>query len=342
MTQFRIFLDAPTLSELVHPSTAYHWTTVASLSHSSSSKSVIFPAATLAAASRRISLLYENVIFEDVTEDDQAAYNESQEESRRHGDETLAFTWPLTEDVQCTGARTKSHHLRSSASLPQTSLLEAQETQETASYNYSDASSIDRFPSFSFSLHSISSLSSLRSRGTGQKVSVLLATLEVEGSDTIRIKQGKDAGYEVSLLKMILGDEDGNVCKLTAWREIADAWGGNGAMPGVKRGDIVYIESTHTLIIIFVLRMFIIIRADISFSSDPASPLLLSASPYLHSKLDICYRTLPYTHEDKRLRPDLRLGASDAAVRRVGAIVKWFEEMAGLDPGQTFWPTHPR
>ena len=155
----------------------------------------------------------------------------------------------------------------------------------------------------------------------------------MEGPDTIRIKQGKDAGNEVSLLKMILGDEDGNVCKLTAWREIADAWGGNGAAPGVKRGDIVYIESTLAPVTIFVLPMLITIHVDLSFSSDPTSSLSLSASPYLHSKLDICYRTMPYTHEDKRLRPDLRLGASDASVRRVGAVVKWFEEMAGLDSG---------
>ena len=33
---------------------------------------------------------------------------------------------------------------------------------------------------------------------------------------------------------------------------------------------------------------------------------------------------------DMHLRPDLRLGASDAAVRRVAAVVSWFERMAGL------------
>lgn len=76
-----------------------------------------------------------------------------------------------------------------------------------------------------------------------RKVAILAAVLEVEGPDTITIKQGKDAGKQVSLLKMILGDEDGNVCKLTAWREIADAWGGNVASPAVKRGDILFIES---------------------------------------------------------------------------------------------------
>jgi hypothetical protein len=33
---------------------------------------------------------------------------------------------------------------------------------------------------------------------------------------------------------------------------------------------------------------------------------------------------------DMQLRPDLRLGASDAAVRRVAAVVSWFESTAGL------------
>lgn len=74
---------------------------------------------------------------------------------------------------------------------------------------------------------------------------MLLAVLEVEGPDTIRIKNGKDAGKEVGILKMILGDEGGMICKLTAWREVAERWGGG--LPNttsVKRGDIVLIEST--------------------------------------------------------------------------------------------------
>ncbi|KZP29127.1 hypothetical protein FIBSPDRAFT_728098 [Athelia psychrophila] len=316
MSQFRVFLGAPSLADLRQSSSSYQWQTVSSeSSKSSGSTSVVFPPATLAAASRRISLLYENVIFGEAEEDDEDMYKDSQENSRKHENQTTVFTWPPTEDGPRARANTQSFNLPSvSASRLQTSLLETQETQETASYNCSDASSIGRFPAFSFSLHSISSLSSLRTKGkgTGQKVAVLLATLEVEGPDTIRIKQGKDAGKEVSLLKMILGDEEGNVCKLTAWREIADTWGGNDVAPSVKRGDIVYIEN-------------------VTFSSDPTSSLSLTASPYLRSKLDICYRTMPYTHEDKRLRPDLRLGVSDVAVRKVGAIVKWFEGMAGLD-----------
>ena len=58
--------------------------------------------------------------------------------------------------------------------------------------------------------------------------------------------------------------------------------------------------------------------------------IAFTASPYLKSKLDICYRTMPYMHEDNRFRPDLRLGLSDTAVRKVSAIVRWFEGIAGL------------
>jgi hypothetical protein len=75
------------------------------------------------------------------------------------------------------------------------------------------------------------------------KVNLLLAILEVEGPDFIRIKKGADAGKEVGILKLIMGDEGGNVCKLTAWRNIAEEWGGLGEGDGVKRGDIVHIES---------------------------------------------------------------------------------------------------
>ena len=39
---------------------------------------------------------------------------------------------------------------------------------------------------------------------------------------------------------------------------------------------------------------------------------------------------MPYAHEDGRLRPDLRLGHSEPAVRKVAAVVRWFESMAGL------------
>ena len=75
-------------------------------------------------------------------------------------------------------------------------------------------------------------------------MNTLLAVLEVEGPDTIRIKKGADAGKEIAVLRLILGDEEGCICKLTAWREVAETWGGIDDAVGVKRGDILYLEST--------------------------------------------------------------------------------------------------
>ena len=177
----------------------------------------------------------------------------------RHIDQTTVYTWPPTADetgraqiIDDTFASfrldkaSKSELRRSTQSW----YNEMEETQDTQSYDYSDTSSIAHFPSFQFSLHSLTSLSSLRnSSGKGSRtVAVLLAVLEVEGPNTIKIKNGRDAGKEVSMLSLILGDENG-VCKLTAWREVADAWSGEGDSPGVKRGDIIYIESTSSRLI---------------------------------------------------------------------------------------------
>ena|SRR5882762_3913214 len=69
---------------------------------------------------------------------------------------------------------------------------------------------------------------------------------------------------------------------------------------------------------------------DVTASSENVTFVSFTASPYLKSTLDICYRTMPCIHEDIHLRPDLRLGFSDAAVRKVATIVRWFETMAGL------------
>jgi hypothetical protein len=57
---------------------------------------------------------------------------------------------------------------------------------------------------------------------------------------------------------------------------------------------------------------------------------MLTASPWNKPQLTICYRTMPCTPEDHRLRPDLRLGSSDAGVGKVAAVVRWFAGMAGL------------
>ena len=138
--------------------------------------------------------------------------------------------------------------------------FQTQTQPESQSFGpHSSTSSIAHFPSFHFSLHTVTSLSSLAAQVTGtipgtkgkltRKVNLVLVVLEIEGPDTIRIKNGAEAGKEVSLLKLILGDEEGSVCKLTAWREVAEEWGGSGQATGTKRGDVVYLESAYTTVV---------------------------------------------------------------------------------------------
>ncbi|KAF9461913.1 hypothetical protein BDZ94DRAFT_768125 [Collybia nuda] len=318
-TMYRIFLGAPTTADIHRDPASYQWQTISPNESKprkaiSATQSAIFPPATLEAASHRISLMYQNIIFDD-TLDEQEYTKDIEDGDQGRGEQTTLYTWlPTAEDSGRQDNTAPSFLLDISKSHQVQTQFETQVTQETQSYgNYSDASSIARFPSFHFNLHFLTSLSTLSTLGASgsRRVSVLLAALEVEGPDTIRIKKGADAGKEVSLLKMILGDEDGNVCKLTAWREVAEAWGGEGATPALKRGDIIFIENVMA-------------------TWDAVTSPTLTASPYMKSKADICYRTMPYTYEDSRLRPDLRLGESDAAVRKVAGLVRWFEGMAGL------------
>ena len=128
---------------------------------------------------------------------------------------------------------------------------ETQPVESQSFGNYSDASSIGRFPSFHFSMHALSSLSQLTADKvkSSTKINLLLAVLEVEGPETLRLKKGIDTGQEVSVLKLILGDEEGYVVRLTAWRETAEDWGGSGTGVATKRGDIVHIESKRSCII---------------------------------------------------------------------------------------------
>lgn len=169
-------------------------------------------------------------------------------------EQTTLITWPPSApDVNAQQEAKSISFLRPTASLSRVR-TQFDETQETGSYDYSDASSINRFPNFHFNLHQLTPLSRLSSVGAAdreqsRKVSLLAAVLEVEGPDTIRVKKGVDAGNEVSILKLIIGDEDGAICKLTAWRDVAEAWGGSDpdpTTPGVKRGDVVFLQSQYT------------------------------------------------------------------------------------------------
>lgn len=123
------------------------------------------------------------------------------------------------------------------------------ETQGTSSsqnnsYNVSDTSSVARFPSFSFSLNCLTSLSSVSIPSEGIKVNVLLVVIELDGPDTITIKTGRDQGKQVSVLKILASDDRDNICTVTAWREVAEAWSGaESDVIATKRGDVVFLES---------------------------------------------------------------------------------------------------
>lgn len=116
--------------------------------------------------------------------------------------------------------------------------MQSRQNLETQFSYYSDTSSIARFPEFQLSLGALSALASANG-----KVHLLLAVLEVDGPDDVTVRRGPDTGHVISVLRLILGDETSTICKLTAWREVAETWGGATQVVGVRRGDVVYFES---------------------------------------------------------------------------------------------------
>lgn len=238
MKHYHIFIGAPSPASLCCDESDFGWETF-------TTTTPVLDTSVFEAASRRISLLYENIIFaedgdEDIVDASDNSFLDAEHSSRAA--ETF-ITWSQTQNRTKDASRTQGP-----SGLWQESTIE--ETQETASYEYSDTSSIGRFPHFSFSLHTLRLVKALvdmakssKTKGT-LKVNVLMAVLEVEGPDTVTTRKGQHAGDQVSILKMILGDGDGNVLKLTAWRDVAEMWGiGSGTQPPVRRGDIVLFQS---------------------------------------------------------------------------------------------------
>jgi hypothetical protein len=69
---------------------------------------------------------------------------------------------------------------------------------------------------------------------------------------------------------------------------------------------------------------------DIQYNLEGDGSLTCTGSDTLKSKMTICYRTLPVTREDRRLRPDLRLADLDPGLARVASIVQWMKDIYGL------------
>jgi hypothetical protein len=165
-------------------------------------------------------------------------------------DQTKSYAWDTTKGNHTyfsdTGAET---FLRAEPSRLRAVVGTQFGTQGTSFLTSTDASSSSFFalhPDFHFNLHSVTPLSALCDNNSVLgKVSVLLCVLEVDGLDTVSIRKGVHTGQTISILKLILGDDDGYVCKLTAWGDVAETWGGSIQALGIKRGDVVCFESTH-------------------------------------------------------------------------------------------------
>ncbi|KAL5635523.1 hypothetical protein ACGC1H_004351 [Rhizoctonia solani] len=107
----------------------------------------------------------------------------------------------------------------------------------------SASSSIANFPTFHFSLRTLTPLRvALTSTGRGSvKANLLVAVMEVDGPDMITTK----AGQETHMLKLVVGDDEGAAGKITVWGNTALEWAGARKMVGLRRGDIVYLSGAH-------------------------------------------------------------------------------------------------
>ncbi|KAI1796159.1 hypothetical protein LXA43DRAFT_655623 [Ganoderma leucocontextum] len=333
-TRYRLFVGAPSKRDLAtsHESPP-SWRTSTTTDVRNSVVDITLPTSTLEAANVRISTFYRHAIFEG---SQNAEPEDASDEHASSEDVVQAITWAPTTQEGDSGLDSRvaaeDTFLQPSISVSRIrTTFDNGETQETGSYDYSDASSIANFPVFHFNLHNLCSIASLSrpvpapqtqlSSKAVRKVNILAAVLEIEGPETIRIKKGREAGKEVTLLKLIVGDETGAICRLSAWREVAEDWAGLNptvTTPQTKKGDIVFLEN---------------IQASWEPETDGDAGgvrVTCSASPHLRSRLEVCFRALPSISQDAQFRPDLRLGLSDAVVRKVASVVSWFEGMAGL------------
>ncbi|TBU24669.1 hypothetical protein BD311DRAFT_780864 [Dichomitus squalens] len=323
-TRYQVFVGAPSKYDLriSLPGTTCWLASTTIYPGDSDSGRPVLPSSTLEEASTRISTLYNHVIFNPESDESIARRTES---TTLPNISDHAQSPKDVSEIPRASLRTFPIASRTWSALDNTG------TQDTCSYDYSDASSVANFPAFHFNLHSLSTIGSLIRHATGNKpedtakisrtVNLLAAVLEIQGPETIIVKRGPEAGKDVTLLKMIIGDDSGAICKLTAWRDVAEEWSDLSSQPptsSAKKGDIVYLENIL-----------------VSWESTPnmasgAVPITCSASPQLRSRLQVCFRAMPSTIEDSQFRPDLRVGLSDAVVRRVASVVNWFEGIAGL------------
>lgn len=170
-----------------------------------------------------------------------------------------AYDWPTStsglsasQNSAATQERSGIHQVPPTSSYPHmlgsldTSLDENSSVDITR--DSSDAS-IARLPTFRIPINQLASLKNLvqpqaARTSSSTKVTILVGVLEIDGPDFIRIKKGIDAGLEVALLKLVIGDTDGGICKLTVWRELAEEWANE-----LNGGDVVLLQGGFLLIV---------------------------------------------------------------------------------------------
>ncbi|KAI6103640.1 hypothetical protein F5141DRAFT_1007844, partial [Pisolithus sp. B1] len=284
---------------------------------------------TLDKASRRISLLYQNIIFKYTDEDGEWIDGADRETQDDNGMVTLA-TQPSKKSINTTNPPS---FLLTSRSQPQTTYG----TQDTA---YSDENtSVARFHTSSsactllslFRLFITLSICKMKcDKRTRTRSTSLLLSSQSRAPDTVKVKSGPCAGQESSILKLVLGDEEGCVCQLTAWRDTAEVWGRYGidpeAPPALARGDVVCFESKYLATSSpHDSRFKPGPSTTVATTTKPPPPdVTLTGSPSLRppSRTQTCYRTLPTIRTDARLRLDRALGCGDVAVRRIRVLVR--------------------
>lgn len=193
------------------------------------------------------------------------------------GDEYSLIPWPPSNPA-FNRLYSRSSQTQS-ASRTHNNLYTQDTTSASLSFADTSASSIAAFPAFVINLHTLTSLSELLSSlskpreaqtvsnpsiaSSAQKVCILAAVLDVDGPDVVTLRQGRDAGKEVSVLRFVVGDERGGIGRLVAWRECAEKWAGLDVSidegeriqhpDHVRRGDIVYLESEREMLILYIL-----------------------------------------------------------------------------------------
>ncbi|THH13829.1 hypothetical protein EW146_g6430 [Bondarzewia mesenterica] len=181
--RYRVFLGAP-IPKDISSSGLWHKISSAPAPLPSQSQPSGYLPSTLSAASRRISLLYQNIIFKDEERDEESHLDPEEENETRQEQTTLLTLGP-----------TQNHDQADLTPSLKPDSISFIETQFAESYSYNDTystnsdASIARFPTFHFSLHTLVSISDLQPFSGTRKICVLLAVLEVEGLDGITIKK---------------------------------------------------------------------------------------------------------------------------------------------------------